>query len=84
MDRDLLKLEQKNVRLAYVFSDSDPGYLIAKADSPKVFRAQEKAGISPVAFIDDADHTMSKSKNRLALIAQLERLFGVAGQSASD
>ncbi len=84
MDRDLLKLEQKNVRLAYVFSDSDPGYLIAKADSPKVFRAQEKAGISPVAFIDDADHTMSKSKNRLALIAQLERLFGIAGQSASD
>ena len=83
MDEDLLILEQRNIRLAYVFSDSDPGYWIAKADSPRTFPAHEKSGLSPIVFVEDADHTMSKAQNRQALVRELQNMLGVAEPQVS-
>ena len=73
MDEDLARLHRLGIRVTYVFSDTDPGYWIARADSPKTFRDLVSAGESPVIFIRDADHTMSRADNRAELVGQLTR-----------
>ncbi|MDH3621649.1 MAG: alpha/beta fold hydrolase [Gammaproteobacteria bacterium] len=71
MDEDLTRLQQRGLKVSYVFSDTDPGYWIARVDSPNAFRQQESAGKSAVTFIKDADHTMSRADNRAELIERL-------------
>ena len=73
MDKELLLLKERGKHVAFLFSDSDPGYWIAKADSPRTFKTHEDREISTVRFIEDADHTMSKAKNRDDLIAMLKQ-----------
>ena len=78
MDEDLAGLNRRGIRVTYVFSDTDPGYWIARADSPKTFRDLVSSGESTVIFIKDADHTMSRADNRAELVQQL------AGHLAPD
>jgi hypothetical protein len=73
MDEDLARLHQRGLRVTYVFSDTDPGYWIAKVDSPNTFRRLAKSGESAVIFIKDADHTLSRADNRAELIEHLSR-----------
>lgn len=80
MDEDLAGLQRRGLRISYVFSDTDPGYWIARVDSPNTFRKMVSSGESEVIFIKDADHTMSRAHNRTDLIAALRRHF--SGDSA--
>ena len=71
MDEDLARLHQRGLRVTYVFSDTDPGYWIARVDSPNTFRSLANSGESAVIFIKDADHTLSRADNRTELIEHL-------------
>lgn len=77
MDEDLLRLQQRGLKVSFVFSDADPGYWIARVDSPNTFRKQVAAGEFDAIFIKDADHTMSRADNRKELIARLCELLKV-------
>ena len=71
MDEDLARLHQRGLRVTYVFSDTDPGYWIARVDSPNTFRNLANSGESAVIFIKEADHTLSRADHREQLIEQL-------------
>lgn len=71
MDEDLAGLQQRGLKVSFVFSDTDPGYWIARVDSPNTFRKQVDSGEIEVVFIGDADHTMSRTDNRTELIERL-------------
>ena len=73
MDEDLANLQRRGLTVTYVFSDTDPGYWIARVDSPNTFRNLVNSGESAVIFIRDADHTLSRADNRVELIGQLSR-----------
>ena len=77
MDKDLLRLENRGLRVFYVFSDKDPGYWIARVESPNTFPSQEMSGISNVFFLDDANHTLSKARNRQDLIGVLREHLSI-------
>lgn len=71
MDEDLLRLQQRGLKVTYVFSDTDPGYWIARVGSPSSFKNQVRSGESEVIFITDADHTLSRARNREELVTRL-------------
>ena len=75
MDADLARLCDRGLRVSFVFSDTDPGYWIARLDSPNTFRTKVANGESKVMFLKEADHTLSRARNRTDLIDNLREHF---------
>lgn len=68
---DLKKIANKNTRMHFILSKSDPGFDILMTNARKTVKALQKKGGIDIQFIENADHTFSKYKPRRDIITKL-------------
>ena len=69
--RDLLAVTDRGRRVHFVFSRSDPGYDLLRAEAHGMVGKLRRRGRLDVSFVEDADHTFSRSEWRSELIDRL-------------
>lgn len=75
LSSDLTKITNKNTRLQFILSRSDPGFDILMVNAGKTVRSLRKDDKLGILFIEDADHTFSKYRPRCTVINSLINHF---------
>ncbi len=77
LDKDLFKICENNIKISFLFSDSDPGLEILKKEAPFVVKRKDTSNDFIVREIKHADHTFSNIQSRRALYQELKQILAV-------